>query len=79
VGNKVGLTAGSAALLALMMICSNILLVVSAHVKDNIAGLNEASCWLMAKVISLALLDIANESADKRLVRQVSLLSWSMM
>jgi hypothetical protein len=79
VGNEVRLTAGSAALLASIMIHSNVLLVVPAHVKDNIIGLDKASCWPMAKVISLALLDIANESADKGLVRQVSLLSWSMM
>jgi hypothetical protein len=44
-----------------------------------LAGLNEASCWPMAKVISLALIDIANESTDMGLVGQVSLLSWSMM
>ena len=43
-------------------------LLVPAHVKDNVAGLDGAPCWLINKAMSLVLFDVGDEYADEGLV-----------
>ena len=44
-------------------------LLVPAHVKDNVAGLDEAPCWLINKAMSLVLFDVGDECADEGLAK----------